>query len=984
MAAIDADRNLLFGVLALQMDFISRGALVAAVTEWTGDRSKPLGQILVSQGGLTEPRRALLESLVSEHLRAHGGDLEQSLAAVSKLAATDGGSGARGASDFLFTLTRATGSESGATLTWDVGPPTSQGLRFRILRPHARGGIGLVSVALDVELNREVALKEIQDHQADDPGSRTRFVLEAEITGRLEHPGVVPVYGLGSSPAGRPYYAMRLIKGDSLKEAVDRFHIEGGQPWALRGLLNRFVAVCYAVAYAHSRGILHRDLKPANIMLGPYGETLVVDWGLAKVIGRADALDTPEATLRPSGSGGETADGSTVGTPAYMSPEQAEGRLDALGPRSDVYSLGATLYYILTGRPPFADGDLATILRQVRQGEFSSPKAVNSNVSRALDSLCLKAMSLRPDDRYDSARAVAEDLEHWLADEPITAYREPALPRLARWGRRHRPLVAGVAVLLLTTVVALVAGLILLGQAGARTERQRVRAEANYVEAQKQRDLARTNLQTARRAVDDYFVQVSEDTLLNSGLPGLQDLRKKLLESALTSYKEFVRQEGDNPELKKELAQAYSRVGTITAEIGEKPADALVTLGQARDSYELLSRAHPDDPSFRGELARIHRWIGRMQAGAHPAEALASFRRSAALGEELVASHPEVPRFQADLAFSYNNAAAMLSATGEVAEALASQAQAIDVWEGLIGKHPDPEFRVGLGQSYSNFGETAGRAGRPEEAIATIRKGVDVLEIVVRENDAVPLYRQKLGHALAVLGEKYFYLFTDRQSESAECYRKALAIAERLVRENPAVSEFQMTECQVLDDLGHLLARDGRRDAEARTCFETALKRAKNLTSEHYGAFSSAYSYRGLGKLFRKENRPAEALEALQKAVTIGETILLPPYSLYELACARALCSAMVGEGKAELTAAEQEAKNRYADQAMEALHKTIAGGWKTVTWIKADPDLDAIRSRADFQALIRSLEDKQKTESKAAPGNSTRQLRNTKGTAKN
>ena len=313
--------------------------------------------------------------------------------------------------DVQATLTQAEAlNKAETTTTCVVGLPTSDGLRFRILRPHARGGIGLVSVALDAELNREVALKEIRPEQADDTASRTRFVLEAEITGRLEHPGVVPVYGLGSSPAGRPYYAMRLIKGASLKEAIERFHLEGEKPLVLRGLLNRFVAVCNAIAYAHSRGILHRDLKPANIMLGPFGETLVVDWGLAKVIGRieADVVASPEVTLRPAGVGSgitETLPGSTVGTPAYMSPEQAEGRPATLGPSSDIYSLGATLYCLLTGRLPFPNGDVATILRLVQKGEFSGAAAANRRIPVALDSVCLKAMSHRPENRYGSVRA---------------------------------------------------------------------------------------------------------------------------------------------------------------------------------------------------------------------------------------------------------------------------------------------------------------------------------------------------------------------------------------------------------------------------------------------------------------------------------------------------------------------------------------------------------------------------------------------------
>ena len=265
-----------------------------------------------------------------------------------------------------------------------VGAATSDGQRFRVLRPHARGGLGEVFVALDAELHREVALKQILEKHADDPVSRQRFVAEAEITGGLEHPGVVPVYGLGTYAGGRPYYAMRFIKGDSLKEAIEHFHGDdalkndpGRRSLELRKLLRRFLDVCNAIDYAHSRGVIHRDIKPANIILGKHGETLVVDWGLAKAVGRADP-SVGEQTIAPSSSGSsETLPGSALGTPAYMSPEQAGGDLDRLGPRSDVYSLGATLYCLLTGKPPFEGDDIGEILRKVQAGDFRAPREVD-------------------------------------------------------------------------------------------------------------------------------------------------------------------------------------------------------------------------------------------------------------------------------------------------------------------------------------------------------------------------------------------------------------------------------------------------------------------------------------------------------------------------------------------------------------------------------------------------------------------------------
>src|SRR5262249_14864057 len=203
-------------------------------------------------------------------------------------------------------------------------------------------------VAHDQELNREVALKQMQDRFAEDPASRSRFLLEAEVTGALEHPGVVPVYSLGSDARGRPFYAMRFIRGETLKDAIEAHQKKAGAApradsfgLSFQRLLRRFVDVCNAIDYAHGRGVLHRDLKPANIVVGNHGETLVVDWGLAKALGReSPELSIAEQFIKSSsgGSSVETLPGSAMGTPSYMSPEQACGELDRVGPLSDVYS----------------------------------------------------------------------------------------------------------------------------------------------------------------------------------------------------------------------------------------------------------------------------------------------------------------------------------------------------------------------------------------------------------------------------------------------------------------------------------------------------------------------------------------------------------------------------------------------------------------------------------------------------------------------
>ena len=265
--------------------------------------------------------------------------------------------------------------------------------------------------------------------------------------------------------------------------------------------------------YAHDRGVLHRDLKPGNIMLGKYGETLVVDWGLAKARGksgepgapfgepgasRAEANDEP--ILNPaSGSGSaETVAGSTLGTPAYMSPEQAEGRLDLLGPASDVYSLGAPpLYCLPTGKAPVEGKDVAEILKNVQRGQFAPPHSVQPGVSPPLEAICLKAMALKLKDRYASPRELAEDIEHWLADEPVRAWPEPWTVKARRWVGHHRTLVTASAATIMVAVVGLTIATALLGAANEAERIATKKAQDAQMQAEGDRKQAEADRQTA-------------------------------------------------------------------------------------------------------------------------------------------------------------------------------------------------------------------------------------------------------------------------------------------------------------------------------------------------------------------------------------------------------------------------------------------------------------------------------------------------------
>ena len=382
----------------------------------------------------------------------------------------------------------------GAVETPDDREKESDSNRFQILRSHQQGGLGEVLIAFDHQLGREVAIKQIKPKWRDHEEARQRFLQEAEVTGRLEHPGVVPVYAMGSWGDGRQYYAMRFIEGDTLKQKIESYHASGpdtkdtdSRQLQFRQLLGALIDVCNTMNYAHSRRVLHRDLKPSNVMVGPYGETLIVDWGLAKQMDLPEDESMTAAFMRDrSGGTGSTPTqvGGAVGTPQYMSPEQAGGRTDEVGRCTDIYLLGGILYQILTGRPPHSEESLSSLLTKIASGALTPPRSIDAEIPRPLDAICCKAMRAGVSDRYRSAAEMAADLERWMADEPVSVHRDAWTVRASRWGRRHRTLVvAGAVAAVLLTVGSVVGSLVWSAEKSRQLE---IRQDRNIKQAQLQ------------------------------------------------------------------------------------------------------------------------------------------------------------------------------------------------------------------------------------------------------------------------------------------------------------------------------------------------------------------------------------------------------------------------------------------------------------------------------------------------------------------
>jgi serine/threonine protein kinase/tetratricopeptide (TPR) repeat protein len=666
-----------------------------------------------------------------------------------------------------------------------AAPSPPKGEEYEILGELGRGGMGMVYKARQLRLNRVVALKMIRAGLHADPGDLFRFQREAEAVAQLRHPNIVQIYEVGDRH-GLPFFSLEYVGGGSLQKQLD------GTPRPPKQTAELIEILARAMDFAHKQGIVHRDLKPANILLTEDGTPKITDFGLAKRLEEADS--------------GQTGTGAILGTPTYMAPEQAQGKNRLIGPAADVYALGAMLYDLLTGRPPFKGETIMDTLQLLQTTEPVPPTRLQPKVPRDLETICLKCLQKEPARRYGTALELAEDLNRFLNHQPIKARQTSLAERTWKWARRS-PAAAALCALSAFTVVALATGGWLL----ARSESERahvaqtlkVQADEAREEAVNEQKRAETNLYRAFESGDQLFQRIAQEALLNQ--PAMEKVRRDLLLRSLTFYQGFLKETPNNRNLLYDVGRSRRRVADIYEKLDD-PLEALAHYSEAGAIFDRLARENPgrseyvyDEARTRNDRAIVLHRLERTD------EAEKEYDRAATLLTGLIQTAGNVPEYRADLAASHISHATLLLKEGRGKEAGDHYQQAIEQLEQLHRQSPDNAgFRVKLAGAYNNFGVLVHPTDR-NEAMRNYERALELVGADPKDKAQIAPFQKE--RAIGLCNEAAGYLSTGDLNAAQDAIEKADELLKALTERFPYTAEYQQLRANAQRNLSNVYQR---------------------------------------------------------------------------------------------------------------------------------------------------------------------------------
>lgn len=917
---MDNDFDLLFGTLAVQAGMITHDQLQAAYSIFQNSGIGTLAQVLLYQQLMTPQQKDQVDEMVKTQLEYHQGSARSAISSIKDektLAVVFAIEDHKLGGTVIYKPSDERPPHSGEkpappphpaidnkhviveTVKWQAESRS----RYTLTRVHGKGGLGQVWLAIDGHLNREVALKEVLPKKQSDPETTSRLMKEAQITGQLEHPNIVPVYELARGEDGTPFYTMRFLRGQSLSERIkksSKAHL--GDQLELREMLAIFVSVCNAMGYAHARGVIHRDLKPQNIMLGDYGEVMVVDWGLAKIIGtKDDESDHRRISVVDVNNLTATQDGNLLGSPAYMSPEQADGQISLLDARTDIYGLGAILFSILIGHAPHKGTqtgnvakDTINMMRRISEGPTPRIRDVNPTLPKPLDAICAKAMAKKRSERYHSATELSQDISRWLADEPVSVYLPPWRERAIRWLRRHRAWAQAIAVSLVLVAIAATTAAVVVSRARDRvavaleserraheeTERA-LKAERESLSAERLAKAEATRrFKEARDTIDKSLTGVSDALQF---FPGVEPARRQLLEQAATDYERFAQEKSNAPELRLEAGRAQLRLGDVRRMLTQlRAADEAYRLAQ--QTFLALIQSDAENTDYQIELASSEVRLGILltTTGPHD-EAEQRFRKGSEIIKRLIArstdannktktnsgsNESDVVRFRLERVGIAINQALLLNKTNLFDQARQQLTNAEVELESLNTGGRNSEVTARLAKTRMELGQQLLMLNLPSDSVEKLRSAVKTYQALCTQSPDHPPYLEGLAATRLALANSLRAL--GRDGDVIETYESSIRDYDLLLKARPGVPYYLESLAIVHTDLAQSLLQIGNNHA-AKEQAAQALAQFIDLVNAHADVHryheEHATTMQTFGLILRNLNDDANAETAFEGAI---------------------------------------------------------------------------------------------------------------------